>query len=358
MLFMATIVLSFAAGQLWAQGCIIAHTVGQVGGPESHGGYLETGHWQISMDYRHQYSPLHFVGSVAQVSNPPGSAVRNRINLVDLGLTYQATPRWSVYFNAPAEFASRRSSPVAPKVHENVSLEGVGDISFTGQYWLWNPESNPSHNVQLGVGIQMPTGRDNIQNHEITTAGEPAVNEIADYSIQPGIGGWGIPLTLQSFQSLGHVTQLYLNGSYLITPQGTTNVLTSASAPFAAPLGPQLTYISISDEYLLQGGVAYSFMSLNGLAATFGLREEGVPAHDLIGSDAGFRRPGRAVSLEPGFLYSFHHGRDLLIGNIDRAIYRNRELSVPGIQLGGNDGHGNDAAFANWLWLASFTHRF
>ena len=50
-----------------------------------------------------------------------------------------------------------------------------------------------------------------------------------------------------------------------------------------------------------------------------------------------------------------HNGRDYFAANIDRAIYRNRVASVPDIQLGG---HVGDAAFADWLWLGSFTHRF
>ena len=40
--------------------------------------------------------------------------------------------------------------------------------------------------------------------------------------------------------------------------------------------------------------------------------------------------------------------------NIDRALYRNRIASVPDMQLGAN----GDAAFADWLWLGSFQHRF
>jgi len=48
------------------------------------------------------------------------------------------------------------------------------------------------------------------------------------------------------------------------------------------------------------------------------------------------------------------NGHDVLTANIDRALYRNRVASVPDMQLGA---HG-DAAFADWLWLGSFQHRF
>jgi hypothetical protein len=96
------------------------------------------------------------------------------------------------------------------------------------------------------------------------------------------------------------------------------------------------------------------FAKVHGLTVTGGLRKEGVPAHDLIGGNLGFRRPGYAISLEPGVIYSMHGGHDLITANIDRAVFRNRIASEPDLQLGQ---HG-DAAFADWLWLASFQHRF
>ncbi len=344
-----------------AQGCIIAHSVGEVGGPLSQGGYLRKNHWELSIGYRHQYSFRHFVGDTEQVyRTQTGTEVRNRINLVDFTLTYQATPRWSVVLNAPVEFASRRYNIPLNSLGNTVpitgdyGLSGLGDIGVLGQVWLWNPDHAMQHNIQVALGVQAPTGRDNIQNRLVLIPGQPPVNSTADYSIQPGIGSWAIPIAWSSFQTLGKATQLYFNGSYLITP-AETNGVANLPPPGFPPPAPQNAYVSVADEYLLQPGVAYSFVSIPGLTATFGLRDEGVPAHDLIGGNEGFRRPGYAVSLEPGAQYSFHHGSDLLTANVDRALYRNRVPSVPDMQLGGK---GGDAAFADWVWLASFSHRF
>lgn len=346
-----------------AQGCVIAHSVGEVGGPESDGGYLTPGQWQFTMDYRHLYSFRHFVGSVAQQYRQEGnSEVRNRINLVDAGLTYQITPRFSVEGNVPVEFASRRyyiapgslggGSP-ASAIIGDWGVSGVGDVSFMGQGWIWDPTKNPSHNIQIGLGVQMPTGRDNIQDKFVEIPGTPAVNATADYSIQPGIGVWAIPVSVESFQVLSKATQIYFNGSYLVTPSETNGVANSSPPGFPPPAA-QNAFVSAADEYLLQAGVAYMVAKVHGLSVTGGLRKEGVPAHDLIGGSEGFRRPGYAVSLEPGVIYSMHGGHDLITANIDRAVYRNRIASVPDLQLGT---HG-DAAFADWLWLASFQHRF
>jgi len=69
------------------------------------------------------------------------------------------------------------------------------------------------------------------------------------------------------------------------------------------------------------------------------------------GNDLGFRRPGFAISAEPGIQYS-RHGSVLTL-TIARAVYRDRTRSVPDLLT---DGHG-DAAFANWVWLASYSFR-
>jgi len=363
--FPATLCLLAAIGseqKTMAQGCVVAHSVGEVGGPESDGGYLAPNHWQLAFDYRHLYSFRHFVGSVAQEYRQQGnSEVRNRINLVDAGLTYQLTPRFSVIGVVPVEFASRRyyikagsiNGAPASDLIGNWGISGMGDISLMGQGWIWNPTKNPKHNIQIGFGVQMPTGRDNIQNDLIEIPGQPAVIATADYSIQPGIGVWAIPVSVESFQAINKEMQVYFNGSYLVTPSEGNGVANSSPPGFAAPK-PQNAFVSAADEYLLQAGVGYMVSRIHGLTITGGLRKEGVPAHDLIGGDLGFRRPGYAISLEPGVIYSMHGGHDLISANIDRAVFRNRIASEPDLELGQ---HG-DAAFADWLWLASFHHRF
>ena len=363
--FPATLCLLAAIGcvqKTAAQGCVVAHSVGEVGGPESDGGYLAPKHWQFTLDYRHLYSFRHFVGSVAQEYRQQGnSEVRNRINLIDAGITYQVTPRFSVIGIVPVEFASRRYFIAAGSINGapatdligNWGISGMGDISLMGQGWIWDPTRNPKHNIQIGFGFQAPSGRDNIQNSLVEIPGQPAVNATADYSIQPGIGVWAIPVSVESFQAINSAMQVYFNGSYLVTPSEGNGVANSSPPGFPAPAA-QNSFVSAADEYLLQAGVGYMFAKVHGLTVTGGLRKEGVPAHDLIGGNLGFRRPGYAISLEPGVIYSMHGGHDLITANIDRAVFRNRIASEPDLQLGQ---HG-DAAFADWLWLASFQHRF
>ena len=62
---------------------------------------------------------------------------------------------------------------------------------------------------------------------------------------------------------------------------------------------------SCPDQYAARLGVFYMF-KVEGLSAYLGGRIEGVPATDLIGGSAGYRRPGYAVSVEPGIGYNFN----------------------------------------------------
>ena len=329
-----------------AQGCIVARSTGSVGGPESEGGYLQAGHWELELDYRHQFSFRHYVGDVEQTYRfELGNQVENKINLENMQVTYQLTPRWSFFANVPVLFASRRANDAIFTYHS----AGIGDTILGAQRWMWDPEKNPSHNIQITAGLQIPTGDDNVQNAVIKNVGDSPVTVPVDYSIQPGTGGWGLVLGVVSFQNLGKTAQFYFNGGYIITPQNTTGKLRN---PTATSQDPLTQYASISDEYLVQTGLAYPISSVKGLTLTFGPRFEGVPAHDLIGKDLGFRRPGFALSLEPGFQYT--RWKSMLAFSVGRALWRARVKSVPDIM----EGKHGDAAFADWVWLASLTHRF
>jgi hypothetical protein len=327
-----------------AQGCIVARSNGQTGGPESEGGYLTPGEWDFGIGYRHQFSFRHFVGPTEQTYRiQQGTQVMNKINLTNFSATYQATTRFSFTVDMPLLLASRRgnNSPYT------TTAQGIGDTTVSAQGWLWNPKENTKGNIQFGLGLTLPTGKDNVKNVVDAFNGKGPQPVTVDYSIQPGSGGYGLLFQWLSFKNVG-VSQLYFNGSYVATPQNTNHVLRSATALS----NPLTAYNSISDQYLLEAGVAYPIQSLPGLTVTFGPRDEGVPARDLIGDSLGFRRPGFAISLEPGFQYA--RKRSLVTFEIGRAIYRDRTRSVPDVISGG---HG-DAAFADWVWLASYSFRF
>jgi hypothetical protein len=326
------------------QGCIVARSSSTLAGPETQGGYLAPGEFNVTIGYRHQFSFRHFVGDVEQTYRiQQGTQVMNKINLVNVTATYQASRRLSFTASAPLLLASRRAnnSPYT------TSAQGFGDTLLTAQGWLWDTRENYRGNIAVGFGMMFPTGKDNVTNRVDAFNGKGPQDTVLDYSIQPGSGGYGLVFQWQSFRNVGGATQLFLNASYIATPQNTNGVLRSSTST-----NPLTRYNSISDEYLVEAGVARVIRRVRGLALTFGPRWEGVPAKDLIGDSLGFRRPGYAVSLEPGFQYTF--GRNLLTASVGKAIHRDRTRSVPD-RIAGTHG---DAAFADYIWLASYSFRF
>jgi len=330
-------------GNLYGQGCIVARSSSSIGGPETEGGYLSPGEFDFSIGLRHQFSFRHFVGDVEQKQRIQlGNQVMNKINLLNFNLDYQISHRFSVQIAAPLLLASRRSnnSPYT------TTAQGVGDVIVSAQGWVWDPRENSKGNVAFALGAMLPSGRDNVMNTVDKLDGKGPVNVLDDYSIQPGSGGYGMLFGWQAFKNFGSSAQAYFNGSYIATPQNTNGVVRSTTAK------PLLRQVSISDQYLLEAGVAAPLRKVRGLSITAGPRWEGVPAKDLIGGNDGFRRPGYAVSLEAGFQYA--HGRQLFTGTVGKAILRDRTRSYPDRAYGA---HG-DAAFADYLWLASYSVRF
>ena len=345
-LFSALLAALVSAPLAHSQGCVVARSNGETGGPDSEGGYLQAGEFEFNTGYRHQFSFEHYVGDNVErnaaglTRTQLGTQVENKINLENVNLTYQITPRFSVSADLPILTASRHSN----NTNTFQLADGIGDTSFLFSGWLWNPKENTKGNIQIGFGLQIPTGNDDVVTN---LNGKPTTD---DYSIQPGSGGYGIIMQWTAFKNIKSISsQLYFNGSYLATPQNTNGILRSATAGSQ----PLTEYNSISDQYLLEAGIAVPVKKVNGLTLTFGPRFEGVPANDLIGDSIGFRRPGFALSIEPGFQY-YHHG-NVFTASIGKAMYRDRTRSVPDDDLGV---HSGDAAFANYVWLASYSFRF
>lgn len=334
----------------FGQGCILARSPEQTGLPTEQGGILQPGHFQVTIAERHQFSYEHFVGSVYQeYREQDHTEVQNRINLLTMNVTYQITPRLSAEIDVPLLFASRKeqSSPI------KYNAAGVGDTIIGLNSWVWNPSHATRGNVSLGLGLYIPTGNDDVTDTiDTNTSGTgPAVTSTVpvDYSIQPGAGGWGGVFQWVGYTRMTAQMILYTDGDYIAMQGGTNGVQRGATLSATTPLE---NYDAIADQYLWEAGVEFP-TGVRGLAATVGPRWEGVPAYNLLPvSNDGFRRPGYAVSLGPGLEYGWH--RNILTANLYDAVHRDRTSSYPDSVY---HTHG-DAAFAQYLWLASYTYRF
>jgi hypothetical protein len=146
---------------------------------------------------------------------------------------------------------------------------------------------------------------------------------------------------------------MYANGSYALTPQEKNGVPTFRSNPFEAEM-------SVSDSYLARLGMEYAapVQRLGEITLSLGARIEGVPVHDLVGGSDGFRRPGYALSVEPGIATHFGGWSANLYAPI--AVRRDRERSVPDKQWTAASGvfRAGDAAFADFTVMFSVTKSF
>jgi hypothetical protein len=310
--------------------------------------------WQVSMSYRYQYSHRHFVGSEEQHERAEDhSQVKNNIDLAEVGIRYNPDPQWSFSLNVPY-FHATRSSPIrdASRVvvdRSVVEASGLSDITLSARRLLWKPLQHPDGNLSIGVGVKIPTGEDDVfDDRKRLVNGQPVfTDESVDQSIQPGDGGWGVLFDLQYFQRIGHTNgAFYASTTYLANPRDTNGVPT-----FRTAVGEEV--MSVADQYVARIGGSYAGKSWKGFGVSLGGRLEGVPVEDLIGDSHGFRRPGYAVSAEPGVSYT--RGPYTFSLAVPYALYRNRTRSVADRLVPGRHG---DAAFADYVILFGWGRKY
>lgn len=321
-------------------------------------GPLSADHWSISVGYRYQHSFRHFIGTTEQVQRETQhTQVVNYLNLFDVSLNYKVSPRWSLSVSMPIMNATRTydhqlfqtllHTPGAPDQvsHSN----GIGDIGVSAQVWLLRPPPEKGHNIAFSFGAVFPTGSSDVRDTVNTVNGPQRV--FVDQSIQLGAGGYGITLGTEAYQRVHHFV-LFGSGTYLLTPQEQNGTPNASLAGVHFPTNPLTADMSIPDQYLLDGGISHAVPKIRGLAAKFGMRYEGVKVRDIIGGSLGFRRPGYALSVEPGAQYE--RGKTTWSLNIPVAVQRNRKRSVPDLM----QGRAGDAAFADYLILVGYSRSF
>jgi hypothetical protein len=322
------------------------------------GGPLSARHWSISTGYRYQHSFRHFVGTTEQTQRETQKTqVVNYINLFDVSLTYKINPRWSLTASLPIMNGTRTYDHQLfnvllhiPNAPDQVShANGIGDLAVSAQFWLHRPPAENGHNIAFSLGTVFPTGSDDVRDTVQTVNGPQRV--FVDQSIQLGAGGWGISLGTEAYQRVKRAV-LYGSGTYLLTPQEQNGTLNASLAGVKFPANPLTSKMSIPDQYLADGGIAYPVPKIRGLAAKFGMRYEGVKVRDLIGGSLGFRRPGYALSVEPGMQYE--RGKSTWSLNLPVAVQRDRKRSVPDLM----QGKAGDAAFADYLILVGYARSF
>lgn len=311
--------------------------------------------WQVSMNWRFQRSDRHFQGTHEEPHRQAeGSEVINTLNLLELGMRYNFNPRTSVSLSLPFVMAER-SLPIRDENRDVIGrtvmqARDLSDVTLVGRRLLRDPAEGHAANLSLGFGLKLPTGDSSVvDTRERLVDGEIVRNvQNVDQSIQPGDGGLGVILDMSAFRVLGaggHYAA-YASGAYLINPRGTNGVKTFRSRETEA-------IMSVADQYVFRTGLTAAPPGWNGFSFSLGGRIEGVPVHDLIGSSDGFRRPGYAISVEPGVTWS--RGQHTVSLAVPVAVQRNRQRSVPDMKTPGRHG---DAAFADYVVMLGYWQRF
>jgi len=296
------------------------------------------GKWTVSFGYRWQDSFRHFIGDVEQPQRVlQNTEQENRINLFDVSLTYRVSRRWTLALSAPIMDADRINHRTSGVTHS----AGLDDMSVGAKFWVWRPPTESHRNVQIGISLKVPTGKPDVTSLITGTATPSTAPTTVDQSIQLGDAGVGVAIDYLAYSALPARFTLFSTGVYLLNPRNTYTATTPAARALSVP-----------DQYLFRGGFAWAVPKFRGIALSIAGRDEGVPARDLIGREDGFRRPGYAVSVEPGI--EFARGRNLWSFSYAIAVRRDRTASVQDVAA---HTHG-DAAFADGVIMLGYSRSF
>ena len=357
---------------------------------------MEKGSWAGSIGHRWQYSDRHFVGDEDQVyRTQEGSQVINDLHLIDMGVAYQISKRFAVNLSIPYSKATRSQSLTDPRflrdaagnpvtyvnnegTTNNVFLNpsgvqrpdgstngaviaryqteanGLGDMKLLATGWIFDADTSKKGNISFGLGVLFPTGQKDvidIPKRTVVTRGGAGVDDTftiqdgpavyVDNSIQPGAGAWGIIFDLYMFRQVLTNVTLFASGTYIATPEADAGVRSGATT--------STTIWSVGDSYLVRAGGGWNFWPEAGLTLTLAGRFEGSPATDIIGESTGRRRPGHAISIEPGIVWAKNGWVASFSAPV--AVYRNRTTSFGSTSPG-------DAAFADFITLLTVGKSF
>jgi hypothetical protein len=312
--------------------------------------YLQPGEWQLNVSFRGLRSDKHYRLDERQFEREESrNFVINRQHLLDVTATYAFTPRVSLSVGVPLVKSSWSIPlplrPAGPRSEQNAA--GLGDISVSSRYWLFDPRTRVHHNLAVGLGVKLPTGADDKTDEYPELNGQNPSVKAVDQSIQPGDGGWGLLAEVNGMTRIGRAV-VFGSANYLVNPRDTNDtpsIIQGLGVQVAAT--DRRRFNSVPDQYLARVGVAVPIGK--GLGASVAWRMEGLPRYDLLGKSNGFRRPGYEMFVEPGVQYT--RGASTLHFLLPIGTYRIRKPDAYTGALG-------DATFPEYIALVSYSYRF
>jgi len=319
--------------------------------------YSQPGEWQISLSTRNLVSNDHYRNGEEQLQRQTAqNYVTNHQHMADLNVSRTFTGRFTLSVGVPyvnSSWASRDPRFPLPAQRREVEQNGrgLGDIRVSGRYWVFDTQTHLNWNVSAGAGVKMPTGNDYETDFYVDSQGNNPRQRPVDQSVQPGDGGWGLMLETAGFTRIGRLLA-FGSASYLLNPKNISRTpsLTLARLPDTAVPSPNQfdrLFNSVPDQYVVRAGASVPVW--RGFAASVAWRLEGLPRYDLLGDNNGFRRPGKAMFVEPGVSYS--KGNQTFTFNVPLGYYYHRYPDP-------NTGLEGDATFPRHIFLAGYSLRF
>jgi hypothetical protein len=344
----------FISNKLNAQGCVAIRTTGgslcTMQHPEEK---IVNDAWQFNISDRYFNSFRHYVGTVEQKQRlQQHTEVINHVNTTNISISRNLNNRLSISVGFPILATSRsQRANFGNRDRYQTHSFGIGDMNINVYRWMFDPATSHKGNLQLGLGLKLPTGDYKYQDYFPINDSTKELRTV-DQSIQLGDGGTGITVEANGFYNFSPLVGLYGNLFYLINPREQNGVPTYRSNVNEA-------IMSVPDQYMARLGINYGFKGgLKNLSVALGGRLEGIPVYDFIGGSEGFRRPGYIFSAEPGVNLMVKKSTFYL--EVPVAVIRARTQSVPDKESTMQTGvyKQGDAAFADYLINVGFTTRF
>lgn len=343
-----------------AQGCVAIRSTGNSCSMNHPG---DAKGWKLNLNNRYFRSYKHFVGKEEQNHRVDSSTeVINHSYSLDITLTRTFNARWTAAITVPVISNTRSSkyehygnTSKSANARQATNSFGIGDTRLMLYRWMFDPVKNKKGNLQIGLGLKLPTGdyryQDYFQKNDTTSTFGPV-----DQSIQLGDGGTGIATEIKAYYKPAKKLSVYADAYYLVNPREQNGVSTARGGIASANAMKYFTaYMSVPDQYMVRAGLTYSVKKFE---FTSGIRLEGIPAKDLVGGSKGFRRPGYVLAVEP--VVSYRTKKLDFYLSVPVAVKRNRvqsyadklQTTATGIHAQG------DAAFADYSLNAGITINF
>jgi hypothetical protein len=348
-----------------SQGCLPIRNIAGFG-QFAQLGYLESpDKWMINISGRYFKAYQSFKGTT-KVPAPHLKADRftNVNRTLNISINKALENNWSLALDVPV-YSNASIGKQEHKSGERHSTKafGLGDIRFTVHKWILKHTPTRKGNIELGLGIKLPTGNYQYMDYFYYDPADPGAKKLApvDPSIQLGDGGTGFTTEINAFYIFNNHLSLYGNFFYLINPRDQNGVSNQHGNPPANHVDTLvfksgMDVNSVPDNYTIRTGANYTFFDK--LVLTTGFRYEGAPAHDLFGGNNGLRRVGHIFSFEPGLQFKLNRG--FIYSFFTLPLARGTIKTVPDkvySELSGSD-YITMGRFANYLVFVGYAFTF